>query len=142
MNPLFQQMIIRAVQTRKDEGGDLKKPKEPGHYEKAKAWYKFKKLVKKEFFHLCMLVIGILAAGFGLKSFLLPNEFIDGGVTGISLLVASITGFSLPVLIVVLNIPFILIGYWQIGKVFALKTIGAIIGLAICLATIQYPVLT
>jgi uncharacterized membrane-anchored protein YitT (DUF2179 family) len=55
------------------------------------------------------IVLGILSAGFGLKGFLLPNAFIDGGVTGISLLVAEVTGFALPFLLVIINLPFIVL---------------------------------
>ena len=93
----------------------------------------------KDFF---LIVVGIISAGFGLKSFLLPNSFIDGGVTGISLLVAEVSQYPLSVLIVFINIPFIVIGFTQVGKAFALKSIAAICGLAIAIAFIDYPVIT
>lgn len=86
--------------------------------------------------------IGIVSAGFGLKGFLLPNSFIDGGVTGISLLTAEITGVSLSILIVAINLPFLILGFSQIGKQFALKSIIAIIGLALVVQFIPYPVIT
>lgn len=88
------------------------------------------------------IVLGILSAGFGLKGFLLPNGFIDGGVTGISLLVNELTDFSLPVLIVVINVPFIILGYFQINKSFVIKSIIAIVGLAIAISVIDYPIIT
>jgi uncharacterized membrane-anchored protein YitT (DUF2179 family) len=88
------------------------------------------------------LVVGILSAGLGLKGFLLPLHFIDGGVTGVSMLVSALTKVSLPLLIIIINAPFIIIGYRQIGKVFALKSAVAIGGLALCLAFIPYPVAT
>jgi uncharacterized membrane-anchored protein YitT (DUF2179 family) len=88
------------------------------------------------------ILLGILSAGFGLKGFLLPNSFIDGGVTGISLLVSGQTGISLSWLLVFINIPFIILGYRQIGKSFAIKSVGAIAGLALVLWLIQYPVIT
>jgi uncharacterized membrane-anchored protein YitT (DUF2179 family) len=88
------------------------------------------------------LVIGILSAGLGLKGFLLPSHFIDGGVTGVSMLISALSRFSLPVLILIINAPFIIIGYRQIGKMFALKSALAIIGLAICLAFLPYPEVT
>lgn len=88
------------------------------------------------------MLLGILSAGFGLKGFLLPNGIIDGGVTGISLLINFSTGFSLPLLIFFINIPFILLGYTQMGKVFALKALAAIAGLAIDLYFIEYPLIT
>ena len=86
--------------------------------------------------------IGIVSAGFGLKGFLLPNSFIDGGVTGISLLTAEITGVSLSILIVLINLPFLILGFSQIGKQFALKSIIAIVGLALVVHFIPYPVIT
>ena len=88
------------------------------------------------------ILIGIFSAGFGLKSFLLPNDFIDGGATGISLLAAGVLGLPLPVIIIVVNIPFILLGYKQIGHIFTIRTLLAICGLAICLAVVDYPAIT
>ena len=89
-----------------------------------------------------LITIGILLAGFGLKGFLLPNSFVDGGVTGISLLVTELTGFPLSILLVVINLPFFIMGYMQIGKQFALKCILAIIGLALVVYFVKYPVVT
>lgn len=89
-----------------------------------------------------LILVGIISAGFGLESFLLPNGFIDGGVTGISLLVSELTNFPLQILLVVINIPFIIIGFTQIGKPFAIKSIVAIIGLALAITFIHYPVIT
>lgn len=88
------------------------------------------------------ILIGIAAAGFGLKGFLLPNGFIDGGVMGISLLTREVTGFSLPILIILINLPFLYLGLNQIGKSFAIKSILAIIGLALALQFIPYPIVT
>ena len=88
------------------------------------------------------IIIGIFSAGFGLKSFLLPNNFIDGGATGISLLLSGIFNFPLPIIIILVNIPFILLGYRQIGYVFTMRTVLGIIGLAICLALVNYPPVT
>jgi uncharacterized membrane-anchored protein YitT (DUF2179 family) len=88
------------------------------------------------------IILGIFSAGFGLKSFLLPNNFIDGGATGISLLLSGIFHFPLPIIIILVNIPFILLGYRQIGYVFTMRTVLSIIGLAICLALVNYPPVT
>jgi uncharacterized membrane-anchored protein YitT (DUF2179 family) len=88
------------------------------------------------------IIIGIISAGFGLKSFLLPNDFIDGGATGISLLLTRIFNFPLPIIIILVNIPFILLGYRQIGNVFTIRTMLGILGLAICLAVVNYPMVT
>jgi uncharacterized membrane-anchored protein YitT (DUF2179 family) len=89
-----------------------------------------------------MITIGIFSAGFGLKSFLLPNFFIDGGATGISLLLSRLLKEPLPLMILLVNVPFILLGYRQIGHVFAIRTILGICGLAICLAVVHYPIIT
>lgn len=88
------------------------------------------------------LVLGVLSAGLGVKGFLLPSHFIDGGVTGVSMLVSALSGISLPLLIILINAPFVIIGYLQISKAFALKSALAIGGLALCVAFIQYPVAT
>ena len=89
-----------------------------------------------------LILIGIVSAGFGLKGFLLPNLFIDGGAMGISLLISETTNVSLSILIVAINLPFLLLGYSQIGKQFALKSIIAIIGLAVVVHFISYPLIT
>lgn len=86
--------------------------------------------------------LGVLSAAFGLKGFLLPNNFLDGGVMGISLLTNLLTKIDLSYLVVLLNIPFIIIGYTQISKKFAFKTLAAIAGLAVCLALVEFPAVT
>lgn len=91
---------------------------------------------------IAFISLGILSAGFGLKGFLLPNGFLDGGVIGISLLTEALTNYPLSVLIVVINAPFIVLGYFQIGKSFAIKSIIAIVGLAIILVVVDYPIIT
>ncbi|HEX8517138.1 MAG TPA: YitT family protein [Bacteroidia bacterium] len=91
---------------------------------------------------ILLICIGILSAGFGLEGFLLPNSFIDGGVTGISLLMTELTGTSLSILIVLINLPFVFLGYKQIGKAFAIKSILAICGLALIISVVHYPVIT
>ncbi|RYY91903.1 MAG: YitT family protein [Chitinophagaceae bacterium] len=86
--------------------------------------------------------LGVLSAGFGLKGFLLHNGFIDGGVTGMSLLTQHVTGWPLPALLIVLNIPFIVLGWRQIGRGFSARSIGAISLLALALLFIPYPAVT
>ncbi len=89
-----------------------------------------------------LLALGVLSAALGLKGFLLPSRFIDGGVTGVSMLVAELSGVPLAALIVVFNIPFLVFGYKQVGRAFALKSVAAIFGLAACLAFVKFPVVT
>jgi len=91
---------------------------------------------------ILLVAAGITSACFGLKSFLMPNDFIDGGVTGISLLVSRLTGLKLSYLIVAINIPFIILGFKQIGKGFAIKTAIAISLLAISLLVIPFEPVT
>ncbi len=93
----------------------------------------------KEILFMCL---GVISACFGLKSFLMPEHFIDGGVTGISLLVSTLSEWKLSYLIIVINIPFIILGYKQIGKVFALKTAIAITALSLCLIFIPFQPIT
>ena len=88
------------------------------------------------------IVTGICSASFGFKGFLLTNNFIDGGATGISLLIAALTKVPLPVWILLVNIPFIILAFKVIGKQFAIKTSLAILGLSICLATVSFPNVT
>lgn len=88
------------------------------------------------------ILIGIFSAAFGLKGFLLPNGFIDGGVTGISLLTALLSDIPLPLLIVLINLPFIYAGYKQVSKSFAITTGLAISGLALVLLTFNFPIIT
>ena len=92
--------------------------------------------------HTLLIGLGILSAGMGLKGFLLSSNFIDGGVTGISMLVSKVTGTSLSIWIAVVNLPFIALGYRQIGGMFALRSAAAIFGLSVALATIHFPDVT
>jgi uncharacterized membrane-anchored protein YitT (DUF2179 family) len=102
-----------------------------------------RKIETKEFFIDCFLILtGISSAGFGLKGFLMPNSFIDGGATGISLLINEITKINLSIIIVIINLPFIALAVNIIGKRFALKTACSIFLLAIFVAYIPYPQIT
>ena len=89
-----------------------------------------------------LLILGVLIAGFGLKGFLIPNGFIDGGITGISLLIYHLLPISISLLIFALNLPFIFLARKQIGNIFATKTFLAIFGLALVLFFINYPIIT
>jgi uncharacterized membrane-anchored protein YitT (DUF2179 family) len=89
-----------------------------------------------------LIVLGILSAGLGLKGFLLSSHFIDGGVTGVSMLIANVLGWPLSILILVINLPFIALGYRQIGRAFAVRSTLAIAGLALVLAFVKYPDVT
>ena len=73
-----------------------------------------------------LIAAGIAAATIGLKGFLLPNGFLDGGATGISLLVNRLTQIDISILIMIINLPLIVIGWRQVSKSFALRTFFAI----------------
>ncbi|MEM6540560.1 MAG: YitT family protein [Bacteroidota bacterium] len=88
------------------------------------------------------IFLGIFSAAFGLESFLLPNRFIDGGATGISLLVSEVTEIPLAILIIFVNAPFLILAYTTIGQQFAVKALLAILGLAMVLALIDFPEVT
>ena len=93
----------------------------------------------RDFAFLC---IGVILASIGLKGFLFPNNFLDGGAMGVSLLLQILTGINLSVLIVLVNLPFILLGAKQISVPFALKSSLAIFALAILVHFIQVPTIT
>jgi len=88
------------------------------------------------------MLTGVAAAAFGLESFLLPNHFIDGGVTGISLLLVELTGLRLSVLLFLVNIPFLVLARIVIGKRFAVKTAVAITLLALTIFFVHFPEVT
>jgi len=96
----------------------------------------------REVINAALIILGILSAGLGLKGFLLSSHFIDGGVTGVSMLLANVLGWPLSILILVINLPFIAIAYRQIGLSFAIKSTIAIAGLSACLAFVKYPDVT
>ncbi len=89
-----------------------------------------------------LILIGISSAAFGLESFLIPNGFIDGGVTGISILMAYLTPLPLPFWIIIINIPFIIMGAISVNKRFALFSLLAIGVLSVVILTVPFPVLT
>lgn len=102
--------------------------------------------VRVEYNHLfkdsALILLGVLSASFGLGGFLLPNSFIDGGVTGISLICSELTGFPLSILLILINLPFIILGFSNIGKEFSIKSIIAIIVLATAVHLIPFPLVT
>lgn len=98
--------------------------------------------VERSIKDIIFISLGVAAAAFGLKGFLLPNQFLDGGVMGISLLVNVVTGIDLSVLVVLINLPFVFIAYTQVSKIFAIKTLVAIALLAVVLAVVEFPIIT
>ncbi|HOZ69495.1 MAG TPA: YitT family protein [Chitinophagaceae bacterium] len=127
----------RVPQAAAAEGGNKISP-----YRYAKSYRELTITVRRLFRDLFLMTAGIFSAAFGFKGFLLTNEFIDGGATGISLLISFLTKIPLYLLIITVNIPFIILGYKIMGKAFAIKTMIAISGLALVLATVNFPNVT
>lgn len=82
-------------------------------------------------FQIIMNIIGGMIAAYGLESVLIPNSVSDGGITGISIVVSQLTGVPLGVFLGILNIPFVYLGYKQIGKSFAILSVTGIASLSV-----------
>jgi uncharacterized membrane-anchored protein YitT (DUF2179 family) len=100
------------------------------------------KRLLSELLNAGLIALGIMSAGMGLKGFLLSSNFIDGGVTGVSLLLAKTTGLPLSVLLPLVNLPFVAVGFSQMGPAFAARSALAIAGLALSLAVVPFPDVT
>jgi len=111
-------------------------------YRKGKKYREQKLSVKGHIRSFIFITLAIFSAAFGLKGFLLTNRFIDGGVTGVSLLISTLSEIPLYLLIICINIPFVIMGYKTLGKQFAIKTTLAIIGLALVVANVKFPNVT
>src|SRR3954462_6739939 len=95
--------------------------------------------VRKELLNTLLIILGIFSAGMGLKGFLLSSRFIDGGVTGISMLLADVSSVPLAFWIILINLPFVALGFKQMGMRFAIKSAAAIAGLSLCIALVHFP---
>lgn len=138
MNSVVTKLIAKLLYKGDKKEGDVGYSK----YETAKGVYNYRITVKHKLTDMFLLAIGILSAGFGLKGFLLPNGFIDGGAVGISLLLVKVTGLSLPLILILVNIPFVILGFKTISKEFALKTGLSILILSLAVAFFPYPEIT
>ena len=85
------------------------------------------------------IITGVLVSGFALKGFLVPNHFLDGGISGISLLLHELYGANLALVLALANLPLLVLGYYSVGKRFAVKTAISIFLLSVCLQFIPYP---
>ncbi|HEV7783048.1 MAG TPA: YitT family protein [Chitinophagaceae bacterium] len=134
-NPVYKKIVPAIKQPHK-------KAEALRSYKKAKENLQYRHTAWTNARNVMFMTLGVLSAGFGLEGFLIPNGLIDGGVTGISLLTNKETGISISILIVLINIPFILLGWKQIGKAFSIKSIVCIGVLAVVLVVFPYPVVT
>ncbi|MBO9599179.1 MAG: YitT family protein, partial [Cohnella sp.] len=106
------------------------KPKQIRHHKMTRL-----ELARRIFF----IVLGACLVGVALEIFLVPNQIIDGGITGISIMSSHLSGVPIGIFLTLLNLPFLIIGYRTIGKTFALSTLLGVIVLSIS-TTLLHPV--
>jgi len=133
MKPIFQYILVEILKLKKKKSSSKESDKKI-----TDAKVEFTHLISDSF----LIILGVLSASFGLQGFLLPNMFIDGGVMGISLIIAEITEIPLSILIFVVNLPFLFMGISTISRQFALKSIVAITLLAVAVQFIPFPIVT
>ena len=139
MNAFLKKVITRTILVHKERTSAIQRS---SSYAFAKAYRELRIVLKRTVKDIILISIGIFSAAFGFKGFLLTNRFIDGGATGISLLISALTEIPLYLLIIGVNIPFIVLAFYVVGKQFAIKTALAITGLSFVLATISFPNVT
>ena len=134
---LSQLLFLRKLQGADDSPPPRQRRPAPGRRTaRDRRWW------RRQVVSVLLLAAGVFSAGFGLESFLLPGGFLDGGVTGVSLLLRQVFGLPLPVLIVVLNVPFMIMAGQQLGRGVAIRTMLAVLALALVLATVHFPIVT
>ena len=137
MKPIFQYIIVETLK-RQLKNKKQKLPSKQFEKEIINAKVEFTHLIRDSLY----ILLGVLSASFGLNGFLLPNSFIDGGVMGISLISTELTGIPLSILIVAINLPFLILGFSTISRQFALRSIIAIILLAVSVHFIPVTIIT
>ena len=139
MNPILSKLLIdiarKKIKSKQPDRPVTKKQIEPVVNNLS---VELKHTVKDYIF----IIIGVFSAGFGLKGFLLPNRFIDGGATGISLLLENITNLELGYLLILVNLPFVILATQTINLKFAIRSIIAIAFLAVVVHFVDYPIIT
>jgi uncharacterized membrane-anchored protein YitT (DUF2179 family) len=140
MKSFLKKLLFNAIQRNR-------RKKFPGQnnysrFELAKGFIEVRLTLKNLVRDIFFMALGVFSAAFGLEGFLIPNKFIDGGATGMSLLITEKVQVPLYVPLLVINLPFILLGFKVIGKQFAIKTAVAISCLALCVATVHFPQVT
>ncbi len=140
MNSFWKQIITKTTLNNKSRKSLSNK--NYSSFKLAKGYREFLITAKRQLKDFVLIILGIFSAAFGFKGFLLTNHFIDGGATGISLLISALTDIPLYILIIGINIPFIMLAYKVVDKLFAIKTAIAITGLSFVLATVTFPNVT
>ncbi|MGB3149228.1 MAG: YitT family protein [Maribacter sp.] len=87
--------------------------------------------MKKQFSEFLQIILGVLLASLGLKVFLIPNGFLDGGVTGIAILLSELYGFNISIVLILVSLPFLVMSWLTLSRRITTKSILAIIALAI-----------
>jgi len=97
-----------------------------------------KKRIIKEIRQLIMITLGAVIAAAGLEFFLVPNNILDGGVIGLSIIAAELTGLTMSIFLIVLNLPFLYIGFRKIGMKFTIHTLYGVIVLSASTAYLHH----
>jgi uncharacterized membrane-anchored protein YitT (DUF2179 family) len=134
MNNLWKKILTRTILP-----GDAS---QYSGFKLAKAFRELKIVSARTIKDGLLMTLGIFSAAFGLEGFLLTNDFIDGGATGISLLIAQLTDWPLALIILLVNIPFVWLGSIVVNRQFAIKTAIAISGLALVVTFVHFPNVT
>jgi uncharacterized membrane-anchored protein YitT (DUF2179 family) len=139
MHHSWRQVVTETVLHGKKKGI---KSKRVSQYELAKQYRIFKLELIQFLTNSMFMLLGVTSAGFGLRSFLLPNKFFDGGATGIALMISELGYLKLPFWLIAINTPFILMGLKVVSRNFAIKTAVGIALLALFVAYFPYPEIT
>jgi uncharacterized membrane-anchored protein YitT (DUF2179 family) len=140
MNSIWTQIVIQTVLRQK---GKRTAPKQDyTTLEIARGYRQLRMTVLNLLRDIIFISSGVASAAFGLESFLVPNKFIDGGATGISLLISELTSVPLSILLLIINVPFLILGFNVINRQFAIKAAVTISALAIVIATVHFPEVT
>ncbi|MEQ9424147.1 MAG: YitT family protein [Cyclobacteriaceae bacterium] len=138
MKRIFHQLIVKTAKKY-----FRSHPEEHRKGKSFKEWVNDLEVVlKHELYELPYLLIGVMAACFGLNGFLIPNSFIDGGIVGISLIIKELFDFPLSILILTLNLPFLILAFTAISKRFAIKSIIGITLLSVAVHFVSIPAVT
>ena len=140
MNSFWIKVVTKTVLRDRKENGIAKR--KYTKFELMRGYRTFQIMFRREVKNLFLITIGVFLAAFGFKGFLLTNHFIDGGATGVSLLISALTKIPLHYLIICVNLPFVVMGYHVVGSRFAFRTSMAIAGLWLVLATVTFPNVT
>src|SRR5215831_3490994 len=140
MNSIWTQIVIQTVLRQKERTTAPQQDYTP--LEIARGYRQLRIIILNFLRDIIFMASGVASAAFGLESFLVPNKFIDGGATGISLLVSELTSVPLSILLLIINIPFLVLGFNVINRQFAIKAALTITALAIVIATVHFPEVT